>query len=329
MAEGPLAEVPLGAVPDYLDAAVRLTDGGLVLTEGRAAEVVDLLVDAGARDLGLARAIEPHLDAVSILAQAAAAGFGPGPAAGRSYGVFASEAPGGALAAVPVADGWAVEGTKQWCSLARTLDRALVTATSAAGERMLFDVDLGAPGVEVLDADWGARGLTEIPSGPVRFDTVPAIPVGPAGWYLSRPGFHWGGIAVAACWMGGALGLARDLRTALTARSREFQLAHLGAVDIAIGSASLVLARAAGAIDDGEARGADARVLSYRVRGAVAAAADDVIRRVGRALGPAPLVERSHAKRVADLELYLRQHHAERDDAALGAALLGEEAPSW
>ena len=319
-----LDEVPLGRVRDYLDAAVRLTDDGLALTEGNAATVMRLLVDAGARDLGLARAVEPHLDAVSIITQAGESGRGV------AYGVFASEAPGGVLRAVPVDGGWTLDGTKQWCSLAGTLDRALVTAATEAGDRMLFDVDLRAPGVEVLDAAWAARGLVEIPSGPVRFDSVPATPVGQPGWYLSRPGFHWGGIAVAACWIGGALGLARDLRGALTPQSREFQLAHLGAVDATISTALLVLADAADRIDGGAAEGQAGKVLAYRVRAVAAAAADDVIRRVGRGLGPGPLAtDDGHAKRVADLELYVRQHHAERDEAALGTALLADGDDPW
>jgi hypothetical protein len=36
--------------------------------------------------------------------------------------------------------------------------------------------------------------------------------VGPAGWYLARPGFAWGGIGVAACWHGSARGLQTALR---------------------------------------------------------------------------------------------------------------------
>jgi alkylation response protein AidB-like acyl-CoA dehydrogenase len=325
-----LDDVPLGRVRDYLDEAVRLTDGGIALVEGDAGAVVDLLVDAGERDLGLARAIEPHVDAVSILTQAAAVGFGSGAPRGSAYGVFASEAPGGVLRATASGDGWTLDGTKQWCSLAGTLDRALVTATTDGGDRMLFDVALRGPGVEVLDAGWVARGLVEIPSGPVAFDAVAATPVGPAGWYLSRPGFHWGGIAVAACWIGGAVGLARDLLSALTPQSREFQLAHLGAVDTTISTALLVLADAADRIDDGSAEGEAGRVLAYRVRAVAAAAADAVVRRVGRALGPGPLAtDGPHAKRVADLELYVRQHHAERDEAALGAAVLSDGDRPW
>jgi hypothetical protein len=44
-----------------------------------------------------------------------------------------------------------------------------------------------------------------------------------------------------------------------------------------------------------------------------------VLTTVGHALGPGPLAhDETHAARVADLTLYVRQHHAERDLAALG-----------
>ncbi|MWJ20529.1 SAM-dependent methyltransferase, partial [Clavibacter michiganensis subsp. michiganensis] len=61
---------------------------------------------------------------------------------------------------------------------------------------------------------------------------------------------------------------------------------------------------------------------SKRVRAVVARAVDDTLTHVAHALGPAPLAQDAdHAKRVADLGLYVRQHHAERDDASLGGAL--------
>jgi hypothetical protein len=55
------------------------------------------------------------------------------------------------------------------------------------------------------------------------------------------------------------------------------------------------------------------------VRAVVEHAVDEAIVRTGRALGPAPLVlDARHAQRVADLTIYVRQSHAERDLAALG-----------
>jgi hypothetical protein len=61
----------------------------------------------------------------------------------------------------------------------------------------------------------------------------------------------------------------------------------------------------------------------------VAEAAESVLRHAAHTLGPGPLAtEEEHAARVADLDLYLRQWHAERDQAALGALVL-EHGSDW
>jgi alkylation response protein AidB-like acyl-CoA dehydrogenase len=300
---------------------------------GRTLELFDALATVAAADLTAARVLEAHTDALAILAQADAA---PAAAGSASWGVFAAEGPGQRVSATLGAAGWQLDGTKPWCSLAGSLDRALVTAhTTPAGavpaRRRLFAVDLTAPGVTVQEGAWVATGLTQVPSGPVDFVAVPAEPVGADDWYLTRPGFSWGGIQVAACWWGGAVGVARRLRAAATDREPDqIMLAHLGAVDLALLAAGAALADAAAAIDDGEAVGPAGTLLAARVRGLVARTVDEVLTRTGHALGPAPLaLDARHARRAADLTLYVRQHHAERDDAALGARLLGAGVASW
>ena len=51
--------------------------------------------------------------------------------------------------------------------------------------------------------------------------------------------------------------------------------------------------------------------------------------RAGRALGAGPLChDAGHSRRVADLTVYLRQHHAERNLAELGAAV-AERGTAW
>ncbi|CPU68102.1 dehydrogenase [Mycobacteroides abscessus] len=53
-------------------------------------------------------------------------------------------------------------------------------------------------------------------------------------------------------------------------------------------------------------------------------------RRCAHALGPGPLTtDERFARRVADLGLYVRQHHAERDDASLGRALFAHGTTAW
>jgi alkylation response protein AidB-like acyl-CoA dehydrogenase len=283
-----------------------------------AATGLDGLRHLGSIDLTVARVVEPHLDALIIRCEA-----GLAPAGGR-WGVFAAEAPGLALTATPDGVGWRLDGTKPWCSLAGVLDRALVTARTPDGRR-LFEVDLKAAGVRVGGSAWIARGLPTVSTSDVYFDGVPSRPVGGDGWYLQRPGFAWGGIRVAAVWVGGAEAVLATLRTSLAARPEPdpIRLANLGRADVAVWSARLALADAAMHIDGDALAGAAAELLASRVRAVAADAVEVALREAGHALGPAPLgFDEEHARRVADLTIYVRQHHAERDLAALGAKLV-------
>ncbi|MDQ0372356.1 acyl-CoA dehydrogenase [Cellulomonas humilata] len=312
-------------VPRTVDDALRTAwPEHLVPGEGATRELWELLATLGATDLGVARAVEPHLDARAILTQA-----GVPDRDDRTWGVYAAEGPGVRLDAVDAGDGWRLGGTKPWCSLAGVLDAALVTAHLAGGGRALFAVDLHDPGVRLLDQEWASRGLTEIPSTAVAFDDVVATPVGAPGWYLERPGFWWGGIGVAACWFGGAVGIGRRVHAEAAQRDDPLLAMHLGAVDHRLEDARRALAEAAWLVDAHDVDAAQGRLLAKRVRATVAGVCEDVLTHAAHALGPAPLaLEPEHAKRVADLQVYVRQQHAERDDVSLGHAL-ASAAPPW
>jgi alkylation response protein AidB-like acyl-CoA dehydrogenase len=295
---------------------------------GNTADLWEALATVAARDLGVARAIEPHLDALAIVAQASGWQSVIATSA-ETWGVFAAEGGDDPLTALRVDDHWSLTGTKPWCSLADRLDRALVTAHLSSGDRGLFAVDLHSEGVAVLPGRWHARGLSEIPSGPVRFLDVVVTPVGEPGWYLARPGFAWGGIGVAACWYGGAVGIARTLYASLGQHPEPLAAAHLGAVDQSLQSARRALAEAAELVDR-HRDGLNGSILAKRVRATVVRTCESVLSHSAHALGPAPLaMDSEHAKRVADLEIYIRQHHAERDDASLGTAIARAEQAPW
>lgn len=301
---------------------------------GRTRELFETLATLAAADLTAARVVEAHLDALAILDQAkiAPADLFPGAAAGEpTWGVFAAEAAGARLVATGAGGAWRLDGTKPWCSLAGSLTHALVTAKTSGPHRRLFAVHLGDPGVAVPDAGWVGHGLAGVPSGPVDFRGVAAVPVGDDEWYLRRPGFAWGAVGVAACWWGGAIGLARGVYEAAGRREPDqIALAHLGALDLMLGAVGDSLAAAATRIDAGAATGPSGAILAARVRALAARTVDEVIERVGHALGPAPLAfDARHARRVSDLQLYVRQHHAERDHAALGRLLLDAGTTPW
>ncbi|SOD74923.1 hypothetical protein SAMN05892883_4117 [Jatrophihabitans sp. GAS493] len=290
-----------------------------------------LLAIAGEANLTVARVLEAHTDALAILNEAGQTGQLP-TADVAGWGVFAAEAPGQELSAASGPDGWTLTGTKPWCSLGGSLGRALVTArvadTTEPDVRQLFAAPLQHPTVRAEPAAvWVSRGLRTVTSGPVHFSATPATPIGAPGWYLRRPGFAWGGIGVAACWFGGALGLAETLRRRVADRRDELSRLSLGSVEVALHMAAATLSQAAQLVDDGAADGAAGVLLALRVRAAVAQAVELTLTQTAHTLGPAPLAfDEEHARRVADLEIYVRQHHAERDLASLGQLLLTEPA---
>ncbi len=275
-------------------------------------------------DLSLARLSEGHADAVAILAEL----DGPQLAQFSRWGVWAAHPPGPDLEAIRAGGGWQVRGTKQYCSGARACTHALVTATAPDGMR-LFAVP--ADDLAAVPGTWPATGMAGSDTLDVRFDNVPAEPVGPPRGYTDRPGFAHGGIGVAACWYGGARAIGRTLLSALSKRELgPHALAHLGAVDIGLQTAHAALDAAAAQIDaDPDDHERQGRGRALRVRALVEAVATDVIARVGRALGAGPLChDESHGRAVADLTVYLRQHQAERNLAELGA-LVAQQGTSW
>ena len=80
------------------------------------------------------------------------------------------------------------------------------------------------------------------------------------------------------------------------------------------------LLAAAGQVDaDPLNRERRAELIARRARAVVETAVEEAIGRTGRALGPGPLAQDAgHARRVADLTMYVGQSHAERDLAELG-----------
>jgi hypothetical protein len=87
----------------------------------------------------------------------------------------------------------------------------------------------------------------------------------------------------------------------------------------------MLMAAAADIDRDPGAPPATAMARALRVRHLVERAATEIIDRSARALAPEPLVP-AHARRVAELQLYVRQTHADRDLEALGRLVCGAEA---
>ncbi|MGW1202158.1 acyl-CoA dehydrogenase [Streptomyces cyaneofuscatus] len=310
----------------FVDAVTAGTVEAPLPGGGRTSARFDVLSAVAEDDLCAARLAEGHLDAVAILAEL----DGDPVAPGQYWGVWAAEPPASGLTATRGPDGWVLNGLKQYCSGAHSCTHALVTATAEDGRR-LFAVRTGipeslpeaeaGPGCAPVPGTWRAIGMAGSDSPDIRFTDVPATPVGGVEAYLRRPGFHHGGVGVAACWYGGARAVARVLFTRAEQRADPFTDARVGAVDLRLYTAGTVLRRAAEEIDlDPLDKAGAAGLRALRVRALVAEVCSEVLDHVGRATGAGPLChDERHARAVTDLGVYVRQHHAERDLAALGA----------
>jgi alkylation response protein AidB-like acyl-CoA dehydrogenase len=278
-----------------------------------------LLAREAHRDLALGRLVEAHADAVAITRELGSAEpIGPG----QRWGVWAA-GPDTAVRAVRSGTSWHLEGEKHWCSGATLVSHALVDAVTTDGQQ-LFAVRVSTPGVLVQPPSWTGPGMARSDTRSVAFGDVIATPVGRAGDYLTRRGFWAGAIGVAACWHGGTVRIAETLMQAARVSSDAHFYSHLGATQTALLENRSVLGAAASELD-GES-GTGFAVLARSVRTTVERNAADVMDHVGRALGPRPLAhDRVHAQTVADLTVYIRQHHAERDLEQLGRDVTGTD----
>jgi hypothetical protein len=284
-----------------------------------------MLATVAGCDLGLVKLFEGHTDALAILAELN--GFRP-PARSR-WGVWAAEPPDARVSATALRGSQLrLSGVKAWCSGASIVSHGLLTVW-LDGESVLAAVDMQQPSSISIDTSrWQAVGMRATASADVSFDHALATRIGGPHAYVRRPGFWHGGAGIAACWYGAAARLGQTLRDAAGQRADAHRLAHLGAVDVALSGAAAVLRETAAQIDVNSRD--DLQCEALRARLVVESAVTDVMTHVTRTLGADPLCRDARfARALADLPVFLRQSHAERDLAVLGEASLKTGDATW
>ena len=325
-----LAQAPAGSTsPDLLDLLIQARLDDLPMpAAGFTLERWQALVEVARFDLSLAKQYEGHTDALAIIGEIG----GNGRLDSGSWGVWAAEVPHArAIVSGPGDGSFYVNGAKAWCSGATTVQNALLTAWSGNDALpQLVAVRLDHKGVTVHADQWKAVGMAGSQSVNVTFDNVPCTLVGKTGAYLERPGFWQGGAGVAACWLGGALGIASTLQQAMQrqAGNSGFKLASLGKVHLAVSQTVKVLRSAASWIDAHPA--ADASCVALEARLCAEQCAKTVLDEVGKAMGASPFcLNEKFARAAADLPVFIRQSHAEKDFAALGERAIQTTPDSW
>jgi alkylation response protein AidB-like acyl-CoA dehydrogenase len=284
---------------------------------GNTSERHQALAEFGREDLSLARLAEAHVDAVAILAEA-----GRHARTGALYGVWASELPGQSLSLERGPSHLVLNGQKNFCTGAGIIDVALLTSQP---ESLLIEVDLRANSNSILfdDSCWIISAFADTHTALAEFRDVPVYDtdiIGPPRWYLDRPGFWHGACGPAACWAGGAMGLVDY--AGQQSRADPHTLAHLGAMAAQAWGLSSYLEVAGDEIDADPCNPVTAQIRALKTRHLVEQACTEIMHRFARAYGPRPLAfDQEVSRRFQELELYIRQSHAERDLESLGRSL--------
>jgi hypothetical protein len=323
---GAVDTAKLRSVPGEMRAALKAAAaaGGQAWT-GPLEGLVSALSEVGRVDLCLARLVEGHADALRIIDEAGAS------AAEGLYGVWASRSAGTGLRLRAMTGGWLLEGELRFASGVGLIDRCLVSASLDADHHLLFDVDLDAraEGIDVDESSWNTTAMDASRSLTVRFATqvAPADQVGGRDFYLSRPGFAVGGLGVAAVWAGGARQVADAVADGLRAFTpTPHQQRRLGAMAQAVWTADLAVSSTARALTDTAPDRVPGEVA--RARTAVVLGCDTVLEQAPLVVGPGGLsTDARLARALADLTIYVRQHHLDAETTRLGAALLASAEP--
>jgi len=203
-------------------------------------------------------------------------------------------------------------GGKAFCSGAGTATRALVTAATSTGIRMLL-IDI-APGTRVLPSPIKLSGMRAAITGSMDLTGITVPPdavLGEAGDYLREPIFSAGAWRSAAAALGGLTALVNTHREEIQRRGRArdpHQQARFGALLMSYETARLWMAQAAlrGCLEDDSADAIVAYVNLARL--AVETACLDAMRLTQRSLGLGAFIMGHPAERICrDLATYLRQ----------------------
>ncbi len=309
-----------GSVEAMRDAVRRVAEAHAEVWTGPFPDFAEALTELGRVDLCLARLVEGHADALRILDQA---GESPRPGV---YAVWASRSVGTGVRAAQAGPGWRLDGELRFASGIDVVDRALLPGWIDAETHLLFDVPVA--GVDADRSTWRTSAMDASRSFTVQVHQHgdSSDVVGPPNFYLDRPGFLVGGLGVAAVWAGGAQSLLDQVTHGL----RRFapsahQLRRLGLVEQAVWSARTAVEVTARRLPDLDATGVARETTLART--VVVTACEQAGLEVERIVGPGGLSGDARlARTLADLALFVRQHHVDGALEGLGRAALGTEA---
>ncbi len=268
----------------------------------------------GSADLALGRIFEAHVNATELVRRygtpAQMQRAATAAQEGNLFALWVTDPPESKLR---LSNDFVLTGGKWFCSAAGTASRAVVTAETDLGVRMLL-IELKPEvrvvverGVKLSGMRAAATGSIDLTGERVGEDAI----IGSPGDYLCEPVFSTGAWRSSAVALGGLASLIEVNRAELLARRRAdqpFQRMRFGQMVIAHETGRLWLSEAVNRMAAAIGEGQDVVAYVNLARTAVESGCLDALRLVQRSLGLSAFMAGSNAERIArDLATYLRQ----------------------
>lgn len=290
--------------------------GGAGLSEGdRQNELFRLLCMIGAGDLSIARLVEGHINAISLVVRYGTA---------EQIAALASSVAHGALSGVWGADDAAglkihseagtshLVGRKILASGAGTVTRPIVTAASTGGQVMCL-FDLGNDHAVDLSG-WNAQGMRSTATGAIDLTGIQIGAdeiVGSVGDFMRQPHFSGGAWRFCAAHLGAMERLVELFRDHLVTRGRDgdpYQLQRVAQCVAAANTARFWIEEAGRRLGAEDSDPASVVAFVNLTRMVTERSALDIMEAVQRGVGLVSFIRPNPIERICrDLSTYLRQ----------------------
>jgi alkylation response protein AidB-like acyl-CoA dehydrogenase len=290
--------------------------GGAGLGDGdRQSELFSVLCVIGAGDLSVARLVEGHINAVSLVVRYGTA---------EQIASLASSVADGALSGVWGADDAAglkiqsvngrsqLVGRKILASGAGTITRPIVTAAASDGQVMCL-LDL-AGDHEVDLSGWTAQGMRSTATGAIDLTGIPIGTdeiIGSPGDFMRQPHFSGGAWRFCAAHLGAMEKLVELFRDHLVSRGRgddPYQLQRVAQCVAAARTARFWIDEAARRLGADDIDAASVVAFANLTRMVTERSALDIMEAVQRGVGLGSFIRPNPIERICrDLSTYLRQ----------------------
>jgi alkylation response protein AidB-like acyl-CoA dehydrogenase len=196
------------------------------------------------------------------------------------------------------------------------VDRVLLPGWVDEHTHLLFDIP--ADDVRADRTTWHTSAMDASRSFTVTVESTVAEPVAGENFYLGRSGFVVGGLGVAAVWAGGARSVTDQVAAGLRAfPASAHQLRRLGRMEHAAWQAAAVVEHVAWRLARLDLDTVEREVAA--ARSVVVDCCETTIDEAAKIVGPGGLTSNARlARTLADLQLYVRQLHADSTWEAAG-----------